>query len=465
MDLASITAVSPIDGRYAAKTAALRPIFSEYGLMRYRVRVEIHWLQALSEQPEIPEVSVLGSEAKHTLDAIAADFSEADALRIKEIERTTQHDVKAVEYFLKEKIAGNQALAQVSEFVHFACTSEDINNLSYALMIQESRRKVVLPALEALLDAMLKLTKKYADQAMLGRTHGQAASPTTLGKEIGVFVHRLQQQCSQLKGIACLGKMNGAVGNFNGHLAAYPALDWPAFSQKFVETLGLKWQPLTTQIEPHDYLAEYFHALMRCHTILIDFCRDMWGYIALGYFRQKPLADTVGSSVMPHKVNPIDFENAEGNLGLANSLLGYLAETLPVSRWQRDLSDSTKLRNSGTAIAHALLAYQSCLRGLGKIEIDPQVIATDLDNAWQILAEPVQTVMRRYGVEGAYEQLKTLTRGQVVNKAILHEFIGTLPIPGKAKQQLLALRPADYIGNAAMQAKALVKNLPEDDND
>ena len=465
MDLAAITAVSPIDGRYADKTVELRPIFSEYGLMRYRVRIEVRWLQALSEQPELSEVPVLGSEAKRILDTIAADFSEADALRIKAIERTTQHDVKAVEYFLKEKIANNKELNQISEFIHFACTSEDVNNLSYALMLQEARREVVLPALEALLDTMLKLTKEYADQAMLGRTHGQAASPTTLGKEVGVFVQRLQQQCSQLKNIACLGKMNGAVGNFNGHLAAYPALDWPAFSQKFVEALGLKWQPMTTQIEPHDYLAEYFHTLMRCHSILIDFCRDMWGYIALGYFRQKPLADTVGSSVMPHKVNPIDFENAEGNLGLANSLLGYLAETLPVSRWQRDLSDSTKLRNIGTAIAHALIAYRSCLRGLNRIEIDAHVIATDLDNAWELLAEPVQTVMRRYGVRGAYEQLKVLTRGQVVNKAVLHKFISTLSIPEKAKQQLLALCPADYTGNAAMQAKALVENLPEANHD
>ena len=453
MNLTNLTAISPLDGRYGDKTAELKPIFSEYGLMRFRVQVELRWLQALANQPDIQEVPSLSDEANTLLNGITDNFSETDALRIKEIESTTNHDVKAVEYFIKEKMTGNKELAAVSEFIHFACTSEDINNLSHALMLKEGHELVMRPALGDIINAITALTVKYADQSMLARTHGQIASPTTMGKEMGVFVHRLNRQLSQLDEINFLGKMNGAVGNFNAHLSAYPDVDWPELSKSFVEDLGLQWNPHTTQIEPHDYMAEYFQAMSRFNTILIDFCRDVWGYISLGYFKQKTIEGEIGSSTMPHKVNPIDFENAEGNLGLSNCILTHLAGKLPVSRWQRDLTDSTTIRNNGSGLAYALLAYKSCLKGISKLETNPDVIANDLECAWEVLSEPVQTVMRRYGVEKPYEKLKDLTRGQTINAEILHQFINSLEIPETEKKRLLKLTPADYVGNASQQAK------------
>jgi adenylosuccinate lyase len=422
--------------------------------MRFRVQVEIRWLQALAVQSDIEEVPALTDETNALLNDISDNFSETDALRIKEIESTTNHDVKAVEYFIKEKIAGNKELEKISEFIHFACTSEDINNLSHALMLKESHDSVMRPALMDIIDAITALTVKYAEQAMLARTHGQTASPTTLGKEMGVFAHRLNRQLTQLDEIDFIGKANGAVGNFNAHLSAYPDVDWPTFSKSFVEGLGLQWNPHTTQIESHDYMAEYFQAMSRFNTILVDFCRDIWGYISLGYFKQKTIAGEIGSSTMPHKVNPIDFENAEGNLGLSNCLLNHLAEKLPVSRWQRDLTDSTTIRNNGTGIAYALLAYKSCLKGISKLETNPDVMASDLNNAWEVLAEPVQTIMRRYGIEKPYEKLKELTRGQSINAEVLHNFIGSLDIPEAEKDRLLKLTPATYIGNASEQAKS-----------
>ncbi|MFB3101041.1 MAG: adenylosuccinate lyase [Gammaproteobacteria bacterium] len=454
MNLTPLTAISPIDGRYGDKTAELKPIFSEFGLMRFRVRVEIRWLQALAVQNDIEEVPALSDEANALLNSITDKFSETDALRIKEIESTTNHDVKAVEYFIKEKITGNKELEKISEFIHFACTSEDINNLSHALMLKESHDSVMRPALMEIIIAITTLTVKYADQAMLARTHGQTASPTTLGKEMGVFAHRLNRQLSQLDEINFLGKMNGAVGNFNTHLSAYPDVDWPALSKSFVENLGLQWNPHTTQIESHDYMAEYFQAMSRFNTILVDFCRDIWGYISLGYFKQKTIEGEIGSSTMPHKVNPIDFENAEGNLGLSNCILTHLAEKLPISRWQRDLTDSTTIRNNGTGIAYALLAYKSCLNGISKLETNPDVLASGLECAWEVLAEPVQTIMRRYGIEKPYEKLKDLTRGQSLNAEILHNFINSLDIPATEKNRLLKLTPATYIGNASEQAKS-----------
>ena len=454
MDLSSLTAISPLDGRYGGKTAELRSIFSEFGLMRFRVQVEIRWLQALAVQNDIEEVPALTDAANALLNDITDNFSETDALRIKEIESTTNHDVKAVEYFIKEKISGNKELEKVSEFIHFACTSEDINNLSHALILKESHNSILRPAMMDIINAVTVLTVKYADQAMLARTHGQTASPTTLGKEMGVFAHRLNRQLNQLDEIDFIGKANGAVGNFNAHLSAYPDVDWPTFSRNFVENLGLQWNPHTTQIESHDYMAEYFQALSRFNTILVDFSRDIWGYISLGYFKQRTIAGEIGSSTMPHKVNPIDFENAEGNLGLSNSLLNHLAEKLPVSRWQRDLTDSTTIRNNGTGIAYALLAYKSCLKGISKLETNPDVMANDLNNAWEVLAEPVQTVMRRYGIEKPYEKLKELTRGQSINTEILHNFINSLDIPATEKDRLLKLTPATYVGNASEQAKS-----------
>ena len=454
MNLSSLTAISPLDGRYGDKTAELKPIFSEFGLMRFRVQVEIRWLQALAVQNDIEEVPTLTDEADALLNNISDNFSEADASRIKEIEGTTNHDVKAVEYFIKEKIAGNSELEKVSEFIHFACTSEDINNLSHALMLKESHDSVMRPALVDIINAITALTVKYADQAMLARTHGQTASPTTLGKEMGVFAHRLNRQLIQLDEIDFIGKINGAVGNFNAHFSAYPDVDWPAFSKNFVESLGLQWNPHTTQIESHDYMAEYFQAMSRFNTILVDFCRDIWAYISLAYFKQRTIDGEIGSSTMPHKVNPIDFENAEGNLGLSNCLLNHLAEKLPISRWQRDLTDSTTIRNNGTGIAYALLAYKSCMKGISKLETNPDVMANDLDNAWEVLAEPVQTVMRRYGIEKPYEKVKELTRGQTINAEILHNFINSLDIPATEKDRLLKLTPATYIGNASEQAKS-----------
>jgi len=455
MELSSLTAISPIDGRYAGKTAELRPVFSEFGMMRYRVLVEIEWLKTLAENMKIPEVPALGVSASKALDKIATGFSERDALRIKAFEATTNHDVKAVEYFLKEKIKRNKELEGVSEFFHFACTSEDINNLGHALMLREARTSFLLPNLDGIIQALVRLAHNYAKIAMLSRTHGQTATPTTLGKEMAVFVHRLRQQLKQLKQVEILGKCNGAVGNYNAHLAAYPGVDWPKISKQFVQGLGLVWNPYTTQIESHDYMAEYFHALTRINTILIDFSRDVWGYISLGYFRQKTVKGEVGSSTMPHKVNPIDFENAEGNLGIANALLMYLAEKLPVSRWQRDLTDSTSIRNMGAAIGHSLLAYQACLKGIAKLEADKIMIRQDLDYAWEVLAEPIQTVMRRYGIKQPYEKLKALTRGQDIDQHLLHSFIKKLAIPEKEKKRLLALTPASYIGNAAELAKKI----------
>lgn len=459
IELNNLTAISPIDGRYAAKTQELRNIFSEYGLIRYRVLVEIQWLQELAANTKITEIPPLSVSANQFLDSIIEDFSLDDAEQIKNIEKTTNHDVKAVEYFLKEKTAGNKELQAVSEFFHFACTSEDINNLSHALMLADARTQSVLPAINNVIEVLTGLSEKYADTAMLARTHGQTASPTTLGKEIAVFVHRLQRQTKQLHDIEIMGKMNGAVGNFNAHLAAYPEIDWMTMSKEFVESLGLTWNPHTTQIESHDYMAEYFHCMCRINTILLDLCRDIWAYISLGYFFQKPVAGEIGSSTMPHKVNPIDFENAEGNLGIANSLLSHFAEKLPVSRWQRDLSDSTTIRNIGSGFAYSIIAYSSCIKGLGKLEANPDKLNSDLDNSWEVLAEAVQTVMRRYSIEQPYEKLKALTQGKAMTRDNLHKFINLLDLPAEAKQHLLDMTPASYTGNAAQQARDIAAKL------
>lgn len=455
MLLSNLTAVSPVDGRYGSKTRDLRPIFSEFGLIRYRVLVEVRWLRALADHPGIAEAPPLSASAVGMLNGIAEGFSEADARRVKEIEGATNHDVKAVEYFIKERIAGNGELAAVSEFVHFACTSEDINNLSHALMLREGRGRILLPRMDQVLDAIRTLAHALAALPMLSRTHGQPASPTTLGKELANVVYRLERQRNRVAEVGLLGKINGAVGNYNAHLVAYPDLDWPDFARGFVESLGLDWNPYSIQIEPHDYMAELFDAIARFNTILMDFCRDVWGYIALGYFRQKTVAGEIGSSTMPHKVNPIDFENAEGNLGLANAILEHLARKLPISRWQRDLTDSTALRNLGVGFAHTEIALQSVLRGIGKLEPDAGRLTADLDANWEVLAEPVQTMMRRYGVEQPYEKLKALTRGQRITQAELARFIDSLAIPDEAKARLKALSPGSYLGNAAAQARAV----------
>ncbi|MBK1723754.1 adenylosuccinate lyase [Thiocystis violacea] len=452
-ELSTLTAVSPVDGRYGAKTADLRDIFSEYGLIRRRVEVEVRWLQALAKHPDIAEVPGFSADASRLLDAIVADFSLAEAQRIKDIERTTNHDVKAVEYFLKERIAGNAELSKVSEFLHFACTSEDINNLSHGLMIRAGRDAVLLPLMDEVIAAVRDLAHRNAELPMLSRTHGQPASPTTLGKEMANVVQRLRTQRARVAEVALLGKINGAVGNYNAHLSAYPNVDWPRLAEDFVGALGLTWNPYTTQIEPHDYMAELFDAIVRFNTILIDFCRDVWAYISVGYFKQRSVAGEVGSSTMPHKVNPIDFENAEGNLGIANAILEHLAGKLPISRWQRDLTDSTVLRNLGVGIAHALIALQSLLKGIGKLEADPARLAADLDANWEVLAEPIQTVMRRYGVEKPYEKLKELTRGRRIDPQGLAIFIETLDIPAQAKAELKAMTPASYIGHAARLAR------------
>jgi len=455
MDLSTLTAISPIDGRYGSKTEALRPIFSEFGLIHNRVRVEIAWLKALAAQPQIEEVPGLSAAAVERLDAIAEGFSVDDAGRIKAIERRTNHDVKAVEYFLKEAVADDAELRTSAEFIHFACTSEDINNLAHGLMLKAAREQVLLPRMDAVITAIRGLAHRYAELAMLSRTHGQPASPTTLGKEMANVVHRLRAQRTAVADVPLLGKINGAVGNYNAHLVAYPEIDWPAFARDFVESLGLAWNPYTIQIEPHDGMAELFDALARFNTVLLDFCRDIWGYIALGYFKQKAVAGEVGSSTMPHKVNPIDFENAEGNLGIANAIFGHLAAKLPISRWQRDLTDSTVLRNLGTGAAHTLIALQSGLRGIEKLEADPKRIAADLDANWEVLAEPIQTVMRRYGVAQPYEKLKELTRGQRIDSQQLAAFVETLDLPDAAKARLQAMTPSVYVGNAADQAKAV----------
>ena len=453
MELSALTALSPVDGRYAGKTAALRPWFSEYGLIYHRVLVEIRWLQMLAAHPQIAEVPALSAEATTFLDGILSNFGEEDALRVKAIELTTNHDVKAVEYYLKEKIAGQAELQAVSEFIHFACTSEDINNLSYALMLQGGMQQVVIPDMQAVLEAVRALAHNYADLPMLSRTHGQPASPTTMGKEMANVAYRLQRQLQQLQACEYLGKINGAVGNYNAHLSAYPDVDWQSAAEQFVTSLGLNWNPYTIQIEPHDYIAELFDANARFNTILIDFCRDIWSYISLGHFKQKVVAGEVGSSTMPHKVNPIDFENAEGNLGIANALLTHLAQKLPISRWQRDLTDSTVLRTLGVGLGHSLIAYQSALKGISKLEANASSMAQDLDANWEVLAEPIQTVMRRYGIEQPYEKLKALTRGQRITPERLREFIATLDMPDEAKAALSAMTPASYIGNAVEQAK------------
>ena len=453
MNLTSLSAISPIDGRYAEKTVGLREIFSEYGLIRYRVAVEVRWLLALSAQKDIGEVPELSSAARKKLEHIVEAFDMTEAQRVKRIEDTTNHDVKAIEYYLKEKIGAQRELAGLKEFVHFACTSEDISNLAYALMLKDAREKALLPAADRIVRVIGTLARQYAEQPMLARTHGQPASPTTLGKEMAVFAQRLRRQRKQLAAVELLGKMNGAVGNWNAHLAAYPDVDWPKLTTRVIRDLGLEPNPATTQIEPHDYIAEYFHALGRFNTILIAFCRDIWGYVSLAYFRQKTVEGEVGSSTMPHKVNPIDFENAEGNLGVGNAILQHLAEKLPISRWQRDLTDSTALRNLGVGIAHSLVAYQAIEKGLGKLEADAWRMGRDLEDNWEVLGEAIQTVMRRHGLAEPYEQLKRFTRGRRVGKDALREFINGLKLPAGDKKRLLALTPATYTGNAAEQAR------------
>ena len=452
MDPSPLTALSPLDGRYHSKVASLRSIFSEFGLIRRRVQVEVAWLKALSESTQIPDVLALSAQAAGFLDELVETFSEQDAAEVKEIEATTNHDVKAVEYFLKSKVEGSEELSAMSEFIHFGCTSEDINNLSHALMLRDGHI-VLSQQFQTVSDLLVDLAHQHADQPMLSRTHGQAATPTTLGKELANVVARLRRQHGRLNAIRPLGKMNGAVGNFNAHSIAYPDVDWMQLSHDFVESLGIEWNPYTTQIEPHDYMAEYFDAMARMNQILVDFARDIWAYISLGYFKQRVIEGEVGSSTMPHKVNPIDFENAEGNFGLANALLKHLAEKLPVSRWQRDLTDSTVLRNMGVATGYTLLALVSLERGIGKLEVSSEPIEADLDGAWEVLGEAVQTVMRRYGVPEPYEKLKALTRGQRLDPEGLKTFILSLDIPHDAQQQLLALTPRDYTGRAAALAR------------
>ncbi len=452
MELSALTAVSPVDGRYGSKTIDLRPVFSEYGLIRARVEVEIRWLQRLAAHEGIAEVPAFSAAANAQLDSIVADFSEEDAQRIKTIEATTNHDVKAVEYFIKEKFAGNDELMAVNEFVHFACTSEDINNLSHGLMLKAGR-DVVVPVMQKIADDIRKLAHEHAALPMLSRTHGQTASPTTLGKEMANVVARLERQIKQINAVELLGKINGAVGNYNAHLSAYADIDWAANAETFVTSLGLTFNPYTTQIEPHDYIAELFDAIARFNTIVIDFDRDIWAYISNGYFKQKTIAGEVGSSTMPHKVNPIDFENSEGNLGIANAVMTHMAQKLPISRWQRDLTDSTVLRNMGVGLGYSMIAYQATLKGISKLEVNAARIAQDLDNAWEVLAEPVQTVMRRYGIEQPYEKLKAFTRGKAITKDAMGDFIASLELPQSAKDELNAMTPANYIGNAADQAK------------
>ncbi|WP_350282463.1 adenylosuccinate lyase [Nitrosomonas sp.] len=454
MEISTLLALSPLDGRYQQKVAALRPFFSEYALIRNRIHVEIEWFKALGNTPALTGASSLSIGAVVQLDQLVENFSVTDAEAVKSIETRTNHDVKAVEYWLKEKLAGDQETAAISEFVHFACTSEDINNLSHGLMLKHSRDQVMLPALDEVIKRLAVLARDLADLPMLARTHGQAATPTTLGKEIANFVYRLRGARERLAAVVMTGKINGAVGNYNAHMVAFPDFDWESFARSFVEKLGMSFNPYTTQIEPHDTMAELFDAYVRINTILLDLNRDIWSYISLGYFRQKTRADEVGSSTMPHKVNPIDFENSEGNLGIANALLKHLSEKLPVSRWQRDLTDSTVLRNMGVALGHTLLAYDSCLKGLGKLQADPARLSEDLQNAWEVLAEPIQTVMRRYGVANPYEQLKALTRGKTgIDRTTLQQFIAQLDIPAAEKDRLLQLTPWGYIGLAARLAR------------
>lgn len=455
MNLSTLTAISPIDGRYASKVDALRPIASEFGLMRARVEVELAWIKSLASHPQIDEVAPLSEQAIAEIDAIVTDFSEDDGQRVKAIERITNHDVKAIEYFIKEQFDNNPELRSISEFVHFACTSEDINNLSYSLMLTRMRDDVLQPTMRQIIDLLRSKANEWASHPMLSRTHGQSASPTTVGKELANVVARMERQLTQFEAVQLLGKLNGAVGNYNAHLSAYPDVDWAAHAESVITNLGLTFNPYTTQIEPHDCIAEYFDALKRFNTILIDLNRDLWSYISLDYFKQKTVAGEVGSSTMPHKVNPIDFENSEGNLGLANAVLEHLSAKLPVSRWQRDLTDSTVLRNVGVGAAHALIAYESSLKGLNKLEINLAVITDDLAKRWEVLAEPVQTVMRRYGIEKPYEQLKELTRGKPIDEESLRAFISQLEIPDEAKQALLEMTPLSYTGTAEAQARAV----------
>ena len=456
MKLSALTALSPIDGRYGSKTAELRPFTSEYGLIHHRVIVEVEWLKALSDHPGITEVPAFSKKALELLNNIKIGFNETDAQRVKDIESKINHDVKAIEYFIKEKLEQNQDLNSVSEFVHFACTSEDINNLSHALMLKGSRDEILLPEMDKLISTLADLAVEYAAIPMLARTHGQAASPTTVGKEFANVVARLRRQREQVAASPLLGKINGAVGNYNAHLSAYPDIDWQNFADNFVSSLGLQWNPYTTQIEPHDNVAELFDAIARFNTIVLDFNRDIWAYISNGYFKQKLVSGEVGSSTMPHKVNPIDFENSEGNIGIANALLNHLAAKLPVSRWQRDLTDSTVLRNEGVALAYSLLAWKSTLRGCSKLEVNKIRLQADLMANWEVLAEPIQTVMRRYAIEEPYEKLKALTRGKGINQETLKNFIEQLDIPESARQELLSLTPATYTGNAEQQAKGIM---------
>jgi adenylosuccinate lyase len=453
MKVSTLRAISPADGRYADKVNNLRDIFSEFGLIRYRVLVEVRWLQWLADNSDITELAPPSSVMKDVLNNIVDNFSLDDAERVKTIEATTNHDVKAVEYFIREKLGAGPETQALKDFLHFSCTSEDINNLSYALMLRAARTNALLPTMRELRNKLKNMAREYADLPMLSRTHGQTASPTTLGKELANVAARLEHAEKRFGTIEILGKFNGAVGNYNAHVIAYPDLDWPAISHGFIESLGLSPNPYTTQIEPHDWTAEYCHALVRYNTILIDFARDIWGYISLGYFKQKVAKDEVGSSTMPHKVNPIDFENAEGNLGMANALFSHFAEKLPVSRWQRDLTDSTVQRNLGVAASYLMIALQSLGKGVGKLQVNREAIHADVSDAWEVLAEAVQTVMRRYGIENPYEKLKELTRGQAVTKDVLREFIGTLEIPDNEKQRLLELTPESYIGIADRQAR------------
>ncbi|MCC3717712.1 adenylosuccinate lyase [Rouxiella badensis] len=455
MELSSLTAVSPVDGRYGDKVSALRTIFSEFGLLKFRVQVEVRWLQKLATCAEIKEVPAFDADANAFLDQLVANFDENDAQRIKDIEKTTNHDVKAVEYFLKEKVAAIPALHAVSEFIHFACTSEDINNLSHALMLQTARQDVVLPYWLRIVDSIKALALQYRDIPLLSRTHGQPATPSTIGKELANVAYRMDRQVKQLQQVEILGKINGAVGNYNAHIVAYPEVDWHQFSEEFVTSLGITWNPYTTQIEPHDYIAELFDCIARFNTILIDFDRDIWGYIALNHFKQKTIAGEIGSSTMPHKVNPIDFENSEGNLGLANAVLGHLASKLPVSRWQRDLTDSTVLRNLGVGIGYALIAYQATMKGISKLEVNEANLVGELDRNWEVLAEPIQTVMRRYGIEKPYEKLKELTRGKRVDAEGMKVFIDSLELPEEEKVRLKAMTPANYIGRATTMVDEL----------
>ena len=453
MELTALTAISPVDGRYGSKVSVFRSIFSEYGLIRNRVTVEIRWLQTLAAHPQVQEVPLFSDEANAALNALVSEFGVTDAQRIKDIERTTNHDVKAVEYFIKEKIADNAELHAVTEFVHFACTSEDINNLSHALMLREGLDSGMLPVMTNVMDQIARLAHDHAAQPMLSRTHGQTASPSTVGKELANVVHRLRRQLAQIKNVELMGKINGAVGNYNAHLSAYPDINWAKTAKTFIEGLGLIFNPYTTQIEPHDYIAELYDAVARFNTILIDLDRDIWGYISLGYFKQKTVEGEVGSSTMPHKVNPIDFENSEGNLGIANAVLNHLSAKLPISRWQRDLTDSTVLRNLGVGFAHSFIAYESTLKGMSKLELNSARLDADLHQAWEVLAEPIQTVMRRYNIEKPYEKLKVLTRGKTMSAEVIQSFVSSLDIPEQAKAELMAMTPGSYTGNAIDQAR------------